>query len=79
MVSRYAQGFSFRHRRILRSPRFLDYVSDTNRGDESSVDAAIGQVAVAHKRLHDVIDALDDSRNEGAFDFDPKGNVERRY
>jgi hypothetical protein len=39
---------------------FLDHVADTNKADDSNLDVAVGRLAVTHKRLHDVIDAMND-------------------
>jgi hypothetical protein len=39
---------------------FIGHVADVNQGDESSLDAAVTKLAVAHNRLHEAIDALND-------------------
>jgi hypothetical protein len=38
---------------------FLDLVSDAIKDDEHSLDVAVDRLAVANKRLHDLIDAMD--------------------
>jgi hypothetical protein len=59
---------------------FLDHVADTNKADESNLDVAVGRLAVTHKRLHDVIDAMNDrvlyARRPNAPVKDPNGNYD---
>jgi hypothetical protein len=40
---------------------FIDHVGDAVQDDERDFDGAVDRLAVAHKRLHDAIDALNDS------------------